>query len=173
MTVGIDFDNTLVNTYEVSKKYLDEFLPGNNYKSYHELDLQTELDFFDKYHLKITESLNLYDGVKEAFEYFKENNIKIVLITARGYDRKDLIAPTKAFLEKEGLEFDKMCFSKPVKGACCKENRVDLFIDDSLNVVPEVYNSGTKVLLFGKESPIYDYVLNWHEVIEYIKKGIK
>ena len=49
MRIGIDFDNTLVNTKELSKKYLDLYMPGNNLESYHDLPVEESVKFFDKY----------------------------------------------------------------------------------------------------------------------------
>lgn len=172
MKIGIDFDNTLVNTAELSKKFLDIYKPGNNLASYHDLPLEESLDFFDKYHIEITENLKLLDGVKEAFDYFKKNGIKTVLITARGDGGvTTLIEPTKAFIERNELYFDKMIFKAGIKGDVCKENEIDLFIDDLEEVVSEVQSKGTKVLLFGSKSDTYDYAMNWQEVIDYIEKG--
>ena len=48
MKIGIDFDNTIVNTSETSKKYLDKYKPGNNLKSYHELSDEEESFIFLK-----------------------------------------------------------------------------------------------------------------------------
>lgn len=49
MRIGIDFDNTIVNTSVTSKRYLDKHLPGNNLNSYHDLSKNEGLDFFYKY----------------------------------------------------------------------------------------------------------------------------
>jgi deoxyxylulose-5-phosphate synthase len=83
MKIGIDFDNTLVNTMEISKKYLDIYLPGNNLSSYHELEYDKEVEFFEKYHLDITKDLSLFEYVKEAFDYFKENSSKLIISYGR------------------------------------------------------------------------------------------
>ena len=173
MRIGIDFDNTLVNTAVISKKYLDIYLPGNNLESYHELPLEQSLDFFKKYHIEITHNLEFLDGVKEAFDYFKEKHIETVLVTARGGKGvSSIIEPTKEFLEKNRIHFDKMIFKAGVKGQVCQENNLDLFIDDLESVLEEVKSKGVKVLLFGDKSTKFDYALNWQEVIKYLEKGL-
>ncbi|MBE6147956.1 MAG: hypothetical protein E7167_00375 [Firmicutes bacterium] len=172
MKIGIDFDNTLVNTAELSKRFLDIYKPGNNLASYHDLPLEESLAFFKKYYLEITYNLELLDGVKEAFAYFKKNNIKTVLITARGGNGlTNIIEPTKEFLHKNGIVFDKMIFETGIKGEACLNNNVDLFIDDLENNIKEVNGKGVKVLLFGRKSTKFAYALNWHEVIRYLEKG--
>ena len=62
MRIGIDFDNTIVNTSVTSKRYLDKHLPGNNLNSYHDLSKNEGLDFFNKYYKDITNSLDLFDA---------------------------------------------------------------------------------------------------------------
>lgn len=172
MVIGIDFDNTLVNTAELSKRYLDHYKPGNNLSSYHDLPLEESLDFFNKYYLEITENLELFDGVKEAFKYFNEHQIKTVLITARGGNNVDnIINPTKRFLVANDLVFDNMIFMTDIKGEACLTNHVDLFIDDLEENINEVSSKGVNVLLFGKKSDRFPYALNWHEVIRYLEKG--
>ena len=172
MTIGIDFDNTLVNTAELSKRFLDIYKPGNNLESYHDLPLAESLDFLEKYCLEITENLTLYDGVKEAFEYFAKNNIKTILITARGDNGvTGLIEPTKRFLSKHDLHFDEMVFMTSVKGDTCLKYNVDLFIDDLLENVKEVREKGINTLLYGSSSAEADYALNWNDVIKYLEKG--
>lgn len=171
MKIGIDFDNTLVNTMEISKKYLDIYLPGNNLSSYHELEYDKEVEFFEMYHLDITKDLSLFEYVKEAFNYFKENNIKTYLITARGYDNPDLIEPTKEFLKNNNIEFDDMIFSCPKKTETCQKLGIDLMIDDSVGVIKNLDEVGIKGVVFGKENDTYKYVNNWKEVIKMLQKG--
>lgn len=172
MTIGIDFDNTLVNTEEVSKRFLDIYKPGNNLASYHDLPLEESIIFFQKYHLQITDNLELLDGVKETFAYFKKKNIKTVLVTARGgRGAPGIVEPTKKFLTDNGIVFDKMVFMADEKGEVCKANNIDLFVDDLESVIEEINNKGVNVLLFGHKSDKFAYALNWQEVIEYLKKG--
>lgn len=173
MTVGIDFDNTLVDTKKVSKKYLDIFMPGNTLNSYHDLDYDKSLEFSEKYFVEITENLTLFPGVKEAFAYFKENNIKTVLITARGIDYEYLIEPTKKFLKENGIEFDVLEFKSPKKLEPCLRNNVDLMIDDIEGVLETISTKEIKGILFGSKSDKFTYALNWQEVLDYIKGGLK
>lgn len=173
MTIGIDFDNTIVDTKATSKKYLDIFMPGNNLDSYHDLEYDDALEFSKKYFIEITNNLNLFPYVKESFEYFKENNIKTVLITARGYDYEYLIEPTKRFLERNNIIFDVLEFNCPKKLEACKRNNVDIMIDDTLGVLENVKSEGVKGILYGKNDPNFISVNNWKEVLDYIKGGLK
>ena len=170
MIIGIDFDNTLVNTKEVAKKYLDVYLPNNHLNSYHDLPYEKEVDFFQKYNIKITNDLKLYPDVLKAFSFFKKNNIKVILITARGYDNERQIIATKKFLKGNNLLFDKYIFCAKSKEDICKKEKVDLMIDDTDDVLEKIKNQNIKVLKYGSKSTKYKYVLTWQEVINYIRK---
>ncbi len=166
MKIGIDFDNTIVNTFETSKKYLDKFLPDNNLKSYHDLPKEQEWYFVEHYFNDITKDLTLYDNVLNAIDFFKKNDIKVVLITARGGHYPEIIEETKKFIEKNNIPFDEIIFSVYPKGKEAKEHELDYVIDDSIDVVNDVRNHGVKALLYGDE------VKNWQEVIEYFEKEV-
>ena len=71
MKIGIDFDNTIVNTFETSKKYLDKFLPDNNLKSYHELPKEQEWYFVEHYFNDITKDLTLFVIPAFIIRFFK------------------------------------------------------------------------------------------------------
>ena len=166
MKIGIDFDNTIVNTSEISKMFLNNYKPGNNLKSYHELSEEEEFSFFEKYYEDITNNLIIFDNVKETFNFLKENNIKIVLITARGGNYPEIIDITKNFLIKNDLLFDEMIFGAYPKGKEAKENNLDLVIDDTKEVIENVKEYGIKGLLYGSD------VKNWQEVEDYIRKEV-
>ena len=164
MKIGIDFDNTIVNTSETSKKYLDKYKPGNDLKSYHELSDEEEFYFFEKYYEEITNNLEVFENVKETFKFLKDNNFKLVLITARGGNIPEMINVTKRFLEKKDIVFDEMIFDVFPKGKEAKENNLDLVIDDTKEVIDDVRKNGVKGLLYGSD------VKNWKEVEDYIRK---
>ena len=71
MRIGIDFDNTIVNTSVTSKRYLDKHLPGNNLNSYHDLSKNEGLDFFYKYYKDITNSLIYLMEYMRHFHFLK------------------------------------------------------------------------------------------------------
>ena len=176
MNIGIDFDNTIVNTCEVSKKYLDIFKPGNNLKSYHELPLEEEIAFFSKYHMEIAKHLKVLPNVKKAFAFFRKNNCKLYLITARGLnvdDQVKMVETIKEYLKNKKIKFEGEIYYQQYKSKACLENDIDIMIDDTDYVLEDVKKNGIRVLKYGNISDKYDYVLNWNEVIEYFRKEFK
>ncbi len=166
MRIGIDFDNTIVNNSVTSKKYLDKYLPGNNFNSYHDLSKNEELDFFYKYYEDITNNLEVYDGVYEAFSFFKENDIEFYLLTARGGICSDITNLTMDYLHRHNLYFDNYIFNAFPKGKEAKENGIDLVIDDTLEVIEDVKKHNIETLHFGVD------VNDWHEIKEFVRRKI-
>lgn len=169
MNIGIDFDNTLVDTAKSAKKYLDIYKPGNNLKSYHDLPLDEEIYFFNRYRKEMSESLEFIEGAKDAISFFKSKGIKIFLVTARNFEAQTAIY-AKDFLEKNGIIFDKLCFNNSLKGDACKENHIDLMIDDTDYVIKELQEKNIRTLKFGSKSDTSDYALNWEEVTLYVER---
>lgn len=175
MTIGIDFDDTCVDTWTITKKYLNEYFPdlevdhpGNSPWD------KEKIVMADHMHEIVYES-KINDGLYEFIGYCKKKNIKLVLITARGGDFPKIIELTKDYIAKNHLHFDEMIFDADhkgnYKGKICKAYGVDLMIDDSKKVIEEVASYGIKVLRYGSIDEKYDYALNWHDALEYIKKG--
>lgn len=164
MRVGIDFDNTIVNTFDTSKYFLDEYLPGNKLNSYHELSMDEQIKFFEKYYLKITENLTIYPGFKETLNYLKNKGIKVILITARGQKENNIINATKSFLKKNEIYFDEMIFGSYPKGKEAFHNKIDLIIDDSQSVIEDAKKYNIKTIHYGKD------VNNWYEILEIFRK---
>ena len=63
MTIGIDLDDTLIDTKETANKYLKEFIKDESLKDYHNLSKKEYNKFLNKYLYKIqkesTRSLTL------------------------------------------------------------------------------------------------------------------
>lgn len=173
MRIGVDFDNTIVNTFQVSKKYLDMYMPKNTLKSYHELAKDKEIDFFSKNSISITNDLSINKGFKKFLSFCKKNDIKVILISKRGYNFEPLVEATYKFLEKNNIHFDEVYCKITSKGEFCKLNDIDLMIDDLDIELKKVEDYGIRVLKYGSKSDKYEYALSWNEVLEFIQKGLK
>ena len=80
MILGIDIDDTITNTSKVVNKYLRQ-----EYPKYDNRKLLSKKEYrrFLKKHIKqMRDEYELKDGVKTAWEYFKENHFKIIIITS-------------------------------------------------------------------------------------------
>lgn len=173
MILGIDIDDTITETTIIGNKYLTEF--DNSYKDYHELSQDKYFKFLNLYLQEIVKNNVLKEGVKEAFDYFKNKGYKIVIITARN----DMHTPnvkklTKEFLDKHKIPYDKLVFDDLNTGDKSKlaiENKIDIFIDDKENILDRISSvSNIECIRFTKDkNSKYKTFNNWYDIIEYIK----
>ncbi len=177
MIIGIDIDNTITNTFEASLKYLKIF--DNNYDDWHKLPIDRKNQFLKLYIDNIMQEATLKDGVNDAFNYFKELNYKIILITARNnkhsLNTKDI---TIKYLEEHHLIYDKIIFDDDNlndKGSIAQKENINLFIDDKDLNLDSVSKYGIECLKFTYPDDLeknnkYKTFTSWYDIIEYIKR---
>ncbi len=169
MILGIDIDDTITYTRKTILKYRKIAYPKLN-----DTDLLSNREykkFLRKYMKDMRKEYAIREGVKEAWQYFKDNNFKIIIITARSnkYYRKS-IKDTIAFLKEHNIFYDKIYFKQYKKGKKAFKEHIDLFIDDKESVLENVSKYGINVLLRG-QSDKYQSCENWYQIIDYIKEG--
>ena len=171
MTIGIDLDDTLIDTSKTANKYLKEFISDENIVDYHKLSKKNYNKFLKKYLYNIQKESSIKTNAAEVINYLKSKNIKIVIITARG-SRKFLKSKeiTEDFLKTNNIIYDKIVYNQNHKYKICQKEKVDLFIDDKEWVLDEIKNCGIKTLKFlvNDEESKHDIVKNWQEVKDYI-----
>lgn len=182
MNIGIDIDDTIVNTYKnfvavISMKY------GLNYKkilsqnlSY--LELEKNLKDYnlvkkDLFYI-LAKSVDLKKDVVEIIKKLKSEGHKIIFITARNYSEyDDPYKITYDYLIKNDIPFDKLIVNALNKDIISKEEKIDIFIDDSLKHCKSVNDCGIKTLQYKTLfTPILKDVLvvsNWDEIYNIIK----
>lgn len=195
MNIGIDIDDTISLTYEATFPRAEKFVK-NVLKRELELDYSKAFDHhFIKTVFKITEEeMDLFwkenleeilnevepkKNVAKIINKLKEEGHKIILITARwnsDYANSEKIS--EKWLEKHGIQYDKMFIGLENKAPKALEEKIDLFIDDSIRNYKEVSSVGIKSLLFksevnsrNEESKKLDMVNSWDEIYDRIKSG--
>lgn len=178
MILGIDIDDTITETTITGNKYITKF--DNSYKSYHELPQDKYFKFLKLYLEDIVKNNTLKDGVKEAFDYFRNIGCKIIIITARNNTHSPKIKDlTKEFLDKNNLQYDKLVFddlNTGDKSYLAIENKIDIFIDDKeiiLDKISEATKSIECIRFTSDKNSKHKTFNNWFDIIEYIKLKIK
>lgn len=166
MKIGIDIDDTISDTYEISfayaQKYTIEELGRTGeikenvsahhmyLKSMHDWDDEEEMNFWYKYYGEILQSIKPFTFAVETINQLKEEGHKIVLITARwpepGCDVEGL---TLEWLQKNGIQYDDFVANAQDKAKVALEKKLDLFIDDSFKNCQGVANVGVKTFLMN------------------------
>ena len=177
MRIGIDIDDTIVNTSEMCINYVKKLDKkyGENIKDIITDNIKNPVVtlFYDNYlydviaHAKLKE-----DAVKVINELYRDN--EIYLITARS-ERfiKDVDNMTKNLLDSYNIKYNKIITGAGKKAELCVENNIDLLIDDSIKHCTNLSNIGIDTLLFNSinnkdiETNL-KRVYNWNEVYDYV-----
>ena len=165
MRIGIDVDDTLVGTSES----FDEVIKKHNInfsKKYKEKLSDKEWDFIcNNYLEEILMGAVIKEGAKEVIDYLSSLGHELIIITARSNNYSNVIEQrTLDFIKKENLKFDEVYFNQYKKSDLAKNLKIDLMIDDNIDVYINMKNEGIDCILFG------DKIKTWKEVLEYIEK---
>ncbi len=189
MKIGIDIDDTVMNTIEVIDEAALEFdkiyLANKGYQDI------TKYDFHDRFYWSSEEK-------RAFFEYFRKNKLylkarpkgdalyyleklynegyEIYFLTRRSTDEKlDILEITKNDLTSKGFKYKDCYIGLSKKGEACKKLGIDVFIDDSVMQIEDVNNYHIKTILvdtwYNKEykglraknfQEIYNIIRKWN-----------
>ena len=193
MNIGIDIDDTISNTYEMSLAYafkfnkddlkresnIDSLKCDNHYfKTIFNWSDQDDYDFWKKYFRNITDEVHVKPFAKEVINKLKEEGNKIILISARNFD--DDFEPklyTQKWLDKNGIKYDELIISEE-KRSVIEEKNIDVFIDDSISNMRRLKDLNIKLLLMDSRMNLYEEmnddvkrVYSWTQIYEELKRG--
>ncbi len=185
MNIGIDIDDTLTDMKIEMGNNLKEYLIKIGKTKEYEVD---ELDKNDgrllqkRYNLTYEELKYFLGTIQESFtntvlprdnavqviNKLKESGHKITIITARDEEfHDDPYSQSKTWLLKNNIVFDKLIVNARDKATICKNENVDILIDDSLNNCTVVSEVGIKTLRVVSNSEVADNLNtfnDWNEI---------
>ncbi len=187
MIIGIDIDGVLTNIERFQLDYGSKYFFENensiniNSNKYEIIDIfntNTEKDdeFWKKYLKFYAKKEPARRFSSEIIKKLKDDGHKIYIITARfltdrdDYLGKKMRAIVKKWLKNNKIIYDKIIFSKEDKRDICKENNVDIMIEDAPKNIIELSEVLTKVICFDalynrdieKENVIRCY--SWYDI---------
>jgi len=189
MRIGIDFDDVVADSMQVivdlqNKQY------GTSYKlrdatSFHLEDIwggtkeewQSKIDeFLSTKHLA---SLNPMAGVISALDALKKNGHELYIVTGRS---ENYVEATEQWIEKHfsdtfnGVHYANHIQADPgqrrEKSDICKENGIEVMIEDYMKNAKECADAGIRVFLFdqpwnqGELSANMERVRSWDEIVQ-------
>lgn len=173
MKIGIDIDNTICSTDEVIDIKIKEYIKEHGMSQEEFFGDSSNMDKF--YKEKILEVI-AEDPVKDDFlrvlNKLKVNN-EIIIVTARNETfvktSQSMRKATMDWLAKNNIYYDKYFDDayKEGKVKVCKDENIDIIIDDDINNYLAFKENGIKTLLFddrGKYLDVVDRVGSWKEV---------
>ena len=169
MRIGIDFDDTLVDSFSIYKKYFDTWDEKDRFKDIYHMSHNDWNHFFDIYWNRIYKEVDFFKEVKECLDELKEMGHTLVLVSSR-------YGPCVEFavnqIKKEELPISEFIFTDYFKSQACIDNNIDLMIDDNDNVISDLKNHHIKCLKKGN-SRKYKHYDTWYDIVDYIKKEAK
>lgn len=178
--IAIDIDDTLTNSSQLVKEYallydskysnekilinrLDTILRGF-------FDHEAIENFFLDYGMEIANKVEIKPNAKEIIDLLRSEGHEIYIITARS-DKyyKNSYEFCKNYLNKNSIYFDKLITSKLYKIEACKEENIDIMIDDGVDTCDNLNKEGIKAFLFTSElnkdkETISQRVSSWNDV---------
>ena len=185
MRIGIDVDDTICSTNETilieADRYDKEVLGGTGIKNKDAFEFTEMMHWpkegkgrFFKDRLEyIMDKAPIKDGAVEVINKLYEEGNEIYFITYRK-DKyiKDPYLLTKNYLDRHGIKYNKLIANSGDKGIVCFNNKIDIFIDDSVNHCADVELYGIKVYLFdslyNKDNIKFYRVKNWYQIYNLI-----
>lgn len=171
MVIGIDIDDTLTNTselllayaqkydYEILKRkeFLDKskvysIINGGSLEYGMSWTTKQADDFKKMYHSFVLENAPIKPFAKEVIDRLIEEGNQIIFVTARNKagDRiSDSYKISKNLLDKNNIKYHKIITECSDKLSVCRENHIDLFIDDKIETCVEL-----------KEGKIHSLLMN-------------
>ena len=163
MRIGIDIDNCISNFNDVLlEEYLkhDKVLRGTGIikekadyitKGMFDWSKEENDEFYYSNIERIAKSLKPLRNCKKMIDKLKEEGNEIYIISAR--DNGEYTNPlkmTKEWLEKYEIHYDKLILTdKDKKGPICKENCIDIMIEDTIKNCEDIEQNGVKCLLMN------------------------
>lgn len=180
MKIGIDIDDTLTNTKEYQEILWKEYYNNKPKKGFsaklpeeiNEFDVDEYIEiFWNTYRDQLSFNSSYKKDIPEIINKLKKDGHELCIVTSRPQDRyTNLIERIKDALKENNIKIDIIYTDVREKGTFCKENNIDLLIDDSLKHILSAQNNGLKAILFGENSKYNGLQTNtWKDLYNIIK----
>lgn len=180
MRIAIDIDDTLTDSFDYFQPYVAEFFgvkveelreKNISYSNLPEEWAENELDFCRTYYDRTAADTPFKNGAADGVRTLKKYGHKILIITGRTTDfYTDPYETTRKELEKGDIVYDELICTLD-KGTACKNNNVDVLIDDSIANCNAAAENGSKAVLFtskanSKTPTCHKRVEKWSDILE-------
>jgi len=188
LKIGIDLDGVVIDSETTFRTYEEIFdidiLKGNNlinkeepkFKSRYNWTVEQEKEFIEKYFLTVSKESNLMSGFIGVYNLLKEQGHEFVVITARGGLIKEMKDDAIRLIKENNIEFDKYYWNINDKLEICKNENIDIMIDDDWKIIKKLSENNIKTLYFRdtnlvklEENEYLKEVNNWGEIYRIIK----
>lgn len=188
MKIGIDIDGVLIDFEERLRckaeiyNYIErKNVNKNNNKCYWVQDKygwsEEEWSYFkEKYLIELTKESCIKPGAKEILDLLKQEGNELIIISARGINYLEMITLVEEKIKEYNILFDKFYWRATDKLEICKNEKIDVMIDDNPDTCEKLSQNNIKTLYFrniyGKvltENSYLREVYDWGNVYRVIK----
>ena len=180
MKIGIDIDDTICRTTEKVNELMEVFSKEENIEPLMIMNYEDIKEkFFDKYLEEIYSTVVVKRNAKDVLRRLKSKGNKLYVITARSSEffskKVDVLKITSDWLKKNDIEVDGIFTDAygEEKARICRENDIDIIIDDDPYNYKMITSNGCKCLLFDDREKYNlddNYVTSWLEVEKFIEQ---
>ncbi len=189
MKIGIDLDGVVIDSETTFRTYEEIFdidtVKGNNLINREEPKFQARYnwteeqkqEFIEKYFLTVSKESNLMSGFVGVYNLLKKQGHEFVVITARGGFVKEMKDDAIRLLEENKIIFDKYYWKIDDKLEVCKNENIDIMIDDDWRIIKKLADNNIKTLYFRdtdlvklEENKNIKEVNNWGDIYRIIKE---
>lgn len=180
MRIGIDIDDTICRTTEKVNELMVVFAKEEGIEPLMIMNYEDIKDkFFDKYLDDIYSTVVVKRNAREVMKRLRSKGNQLFIITARSNtvsrEITDVEKLTVDWLDANDIEVDGIFINAygENKARICKEQKIDIIIDDDPYNYKMISSNGCHCLLYDDREKYNlrdDYVTNWLEVEEYIEK---
>ena len=178
MRIGVDLDDTICRTTEKVHEKVEEYATKLNLDP---LDIMNDdvlsKQFFSENLEDIYKNVVVKREVSKVLKRLRSKGNEIYIITARNNEfvkNVDLI--TKNWLKNNQIEVDKVIVEAygEKKADICKENDIDLMIEDDPYNYKKIISKGIQCILFDDREKYdlkHNYMTNWLDIERYIERN--
>ena len=176
MRIGIDIDDTICCSIENMLPYICKFynldyeLEKSKCLGYEEYCvLPNYREFAVSTYDDVMPNAKLKDKANYYINKLSELGHEIIFITARSeYGFKDAYKTSREYLEKYNIHYDKLIVGAHEKGSVCRNENIEIFIDDNLRNCSSVRKENIKVWLFdnafNRNDNNFERVKDWEDI---------
>ena len=188
MNIGIDIDGVLTDEHAWHIKFGSEYFKKEpiNVSGFSTRDIfgvtkEEEQKFWENSVWNYAKEEKPREDVSEIITKLHKEGYSIVIITAREYAYSDneignnMKYIVKQWLKKNNIEYDKIFFTNLSKLKVCKENNIDIMIEDNVKNINEISNEIPVICMDNSYNKccISDNIFrcyNWKQIYETISK---
>lgn len=177
--IGIDIDDTITDTSAVIKQYVEKY--AHEYKDGNILiereaniirgffDHDVIVQFFLDHGKQIASSAKIRKHARQVIEELKKEGHEIIFITARSNQYyTNATKFCEDYLNEHNIIYDKVLTGKTFKVQACKDEQIDIMIDDGVDTCCDLNKAGIKAFLYTtpinrKRNVVSPRIKSWRE----------